>query len=167
MPNPGGLGPAELPDWAPLTWNVADYVPHRTLATSVVSNTQGEDVYRLTFDDTTRPSGDAVSRLIADACDWVASRIAPMHELSQAASRVVATLLSAAAVERGWPADGSSLQRALDFEKRADLMLTGLVASNDAAWADDDQNPATPERPLSPVFSFPAADPRWDSPAYW
>jgi hypothetical protein len=131
MPIPAGPG-VELPDWAPSVVQVAAYVPHRTLAEDITTNTQGEDVYRLTFDTTTRPTSEQCSRLISDGCAWVTSRVYPLNVLSEQAGAVIAALFAAAFVERGWPADDSSLERARDFEKRMDVMLADLVESNNA-----------------------------------
>jgi hypothetical protein len=170
MPLPGGASDPALsgvPSWAPSVQQVADYIPHRTLTKVPVGITGDDDVYELTFDDTTRPSGSACSRLIGDGCAWVASRVSPLHAVSQPTARVIATLVTAATIERGWPHDDSSLQRALDLEKRADIMLASLLVSNMAAWDDSDNNPDTPELPVMPQWSFPPADCRYDSARYW
>lgn len=163
MPIPAGPGPAELPPWAPELFGVADYVPHRTLAKDVATNTAGEDVYRLTFDNTTRPTGDSVSRLIADGVSWVTGRVSPLNTLSEGTARVLATLYTAAMIERGWPADDSSLERARDFEKRMDQMMADLIASNDAANGTDDYGLEI----AVPYWSFPPADGRYDNAGYW
>jgi hypothetical protein len=113
----GGLDdPGVVPSWSPSLEDVAKYVPHRTLVRSPSSITDGEDDYLLTFDSTTRPTAVMVAKLIADGVAWVTSQVAPMHASSFAASATVAALFGAAHVERGWPNDDSSLERARDFD---------------------------------------------------
>lgn len=163
MAIPGGPDVA-LPDWAPSLVQVAVYVPHRTLAVDAATNTAGEDVYRSTFDTTTRPTSDQVSRLVADGTSWVTARLVPLNTASEPAAAVCAALYAAAAVERGWPDDAQALQRANDLEKRLDTLVSALAASNaDANDADSVDYPPT----ALPVWSFPAADSRWDDPTYW
>jgi len=139
-------------------------VPHRTLVVSDAV-TEAEDQYTFTFDSTTRPTATQVESLIADACAWVGARLAPVHVSSQGAARVVATLASAAAVERSWPNDDESLQRANDLEKRMGDILAGLLVSNELANAGDG-DPETIDTVL-PVWSFPLPDPRYDDPRYF
>ncbi len=158
MPIPGGLGAPDVPEWAPTAENVADYVPHRTLARQQSTTTEGEDVYYLTFDSNTRPTGWAVARLIGDGVAYVAGLVVPLHPSLQATASVVATLYAAAAVERSWPNDDQSLQRANDMEKRMSDMLAGLIAANDRANGGDGQPGDTDK--LLPLFAFPAA-PAW------
>lgn len=149
MAVPAGGGDAGWPDWAPTGVNVADYVPHRTLKQTTSSTTGDEDVYYLTFDDDTRPTGETVDRLITDGIALVTSRVTPLHASSYDTARLIATLYAAAAVERSWPHDDQSLQRANDMERRMDAMLAGLVVSN------DDANDGGPPDELLPVYSFP------------
>ncbi len=165
MPQPGSG--SDLPAWAPGVSQVADYIPHRTLARVPVALTGADDTYRLTFDTTTRPTGEQAARLLADAVAYVSSRVAPLHATSQSAAGTLCKILCALWIERSWPQDDSSLERARDMEKTFTDMLAGLIASNTQAWADDDQDQTTPDQPVSAYWSFPPADPRWDSPAYW
>jgi len=155
VPIPAGGDYIELPEWVPTRDNVADYVPHRTLARQPGTTTEGSDVYRLTFDDDTRPNGATVDRLIGDGVTYVTGRLTPLHVSSQATAAVIATLYAAAAVERGWPHDDQSLQRANDMEKRMSDMLAGLVVANDRANQDDGTTP-DPSK-LLPIYAFPAA----------
>ncbi len=161
MPIPSGPGSPELPEWAPGRENVADYVPHRTLAKREQATTEGEDVYYLTFDTDTRPTGWAVDRLIGDGLAYVTGQASPLHTSLQATAAVVVTLYAAAAVERSWPNDDQSLQRANDMEKRMSDMLAGLVAANDRANGGDGQPGDTDQR--VPLYSFPAAVPWGDA----
>jgi hypothetical protein len=151
------------PTWTPGRSRVANYVPHRTLSRSLTSTTEGQDVYEFTFDSNTVPTGLAVQRLIADGMAWVSARISPMAAATEPAASVIVSLYAAAAVERGWPQDDNSLQRANDLEKRMDLLLKDLVAANNASNGTDDYGLET----ASAVWSFPPADPRWDYPTYW
>ncbi len=163
---PAGEGPdTGLPVWAPDVTAVADYIPHRTLARVPVGVTGAEDQFQLTFDVTTRPTAEIVQRLLGDGVVYVTARVAPMNAASQSSAGVYAKLYAAAAVERGWPHDDSSLQRANDIEKRADELLAGLIASNDLANAGDG-DPETVDAVL-PYWSFPPADTRWDTQSVW
>lgn len=126
VPSPVAGGPT----WAPGRSRVANYVPHRTLARSTSSIIDSQDSYALTFDGTTRPTGLMVDRLITDGVAWVASRVYPMNARVEQAASVVVSLYAGAAIERGWPNDDQSLQRALDMEKRLDLLMADLIAAN-------------------------------------
>ncbi len=167
MPIVAGPGQAEVPDWAPAGYDVAAYVPHRTLVRAESSTTQGEDTYLYLFDETTRPSTDQVSRLIADAVAYVSARLVPFATSSQPAAAAIASMLAAASVERGWPEDEYALQRANDLERRADLMLAGLIAANDLANHDADGDGEDDRAEVLPVWSFPEPDSRFDSAAYF
>lgn len=160
VPIAAGAGSPELPDWAPLRENVADYVPHRTLKRAEASTTSGEDVYYLTFDTDTRPTGWAVDRLIGDGVSYVTGHVTPLHPSVQPMAAVVVTLYAAAAVERGWPHDDQSLQRATDIERRMSDMLTALRAANDKANQGDGTTPDPSN--LLPVYSFPTPVPWGD-----
>lgn len=151
------------PTWLPGRSRVANYVPHRTLVRSSSSIIGSQDAYQLTFDSTTLPSGIQVDRLIADGAAWVTARAINLHITLYDAAAVCTTLYSAAAVERGWPNDDQSLQRANDMEKRLDGMLATLVAANDVANGTGDYGLEI----AHPVWSFPVADPRYDSSCYW
>jgi hypothetical protein len=153
------------PTWLPGRSRVANYVPHRTLVRSTASVVGSQDSYELTFDSSTIPTGVQVDRLIADGAAWVTARVAPLNVLSEPAASVIATLWAAAAVERGWPQDDSSLQRANDLEKRMDTLMAGLLVSNENA--NSDAGTADPATHVQPQWSFPAANPAYDSPWYW
>lgn len=150
IPTPTAGGPT----WLPGRSRVANYVPQRTLARTPDSITETGDVYELTFDSTTRPTGVQVDRLIADGGAWVASRVTPLAAALNDAASVCTALYAAAAVERGWPHDDNSLQRANDLEKRLDKMLADLIKANSDANGGTD--PANPSDHLLPIYSFPA-----------
>lgn len=152
------------PTWTPGRSRVATYVPHRTLVRSTASVVESQDTYELTFDGSTIPSGMQVDRLIADGVAWVTSRAYPLNTRVWQAAAVVAALFAAAAVERGWPQDDSSLPRADALEKRMDLLWKDLIAANDKANTDDGVN--NPSAVL-PRWSFPPADCRYDNASYW
>ena|ERR1051325_9603838 len=166
MPIPAGLGSPELPDWAPTNEAVADYVPHRTLSRSLITTTSGEDRYRYVFDDDTRPNGDQTSRLIGNAVAFITSRVSPLHASSEATCTALAALLTAVWIERSWPEDADALQRANDMEKQFNLMLTGLIASNDLANNPEDGGGGD-GFDVVPIWSFPPADRRYDDARYF
>jgi hypothetical protein len=153
------------PTWAPGRSRPAAYVPHRTLVRNLASTTESGDGFAWTWDSTTTPPGTTVDRLIADGIAWVASRITPMNTVSHDAASVIVSLYAAAAVERGWPDDDTSLQRANDLEKRMDTLLADLVASNAAANQADGAGTYPP--PALPQWSFTRPDLRWDDARYF
>lgn len=162
VPSPVAGGPT----WAPGRSRVANYVPHRTLVRSTGSVIASQDGYEFTFTSDTRPSGVQVDRLIADGVDWVTAMVNPLNTKSQAACALLAALWAAVAVERSWPDDEQSLQRANDMEKRLDTMLAGVIKANtDANAADGSTYP--PVTAVSPVWSFPPPDLRYDDARYW
>ena len=169
MPIPAGPpAPDDLPEWAPSAFDVADFVPHRTLTHAEFSTTESQDSYQWGFSETTRPTLDSVTRLIARAVAAVTSRLVPLNAASTGAAGTIVCLWAAAWVERGWPEDDNALQRANDLEKRADLLLAALVVSNDLANGGDDGDPETPDgAAVAPAYSFPAPDLRFDSPLYF
>jgi hypothetical protein len=146
----------DLPSWAPPRTKVADYVPHRTLVRSTASVVASQDVYRLDWDDTTTPTADTVDRLIADGAAWVTVRASPLNTSMHGAASTVAAILAAASIERGWPQDESSLQRANDLEKRATLLLTDLIAANRDA-NDQAAGVGAYGADIVPLYSFPPA----------
>ncbi len=153
------------PTWAPGRSRVANYVPHRTLAVSPASTTASGDTYQFTFDSTTIPNGVQADRLIADGIDWVTALVTPLNTNSEPLAALVAALWAAIAIERSFPNDDQSLQRANDMEKRLDTMLAALTASNTAA--NEAGGVAAYPPPVLPQWSFPPADPRWDYPGYF
>lgn len=150
------------PTWTPGRSRVANYVTHRTLARSTASIINSQDTYELTFDSTTTPTGLQTDRLIADGVAWVSMRASPLAAASYDVAAVVVSLYAAAAIERQFPADEDSLQRANDLEKRMDVLLKDLVAANNASNGTDDYG-----LEVAPMWAFPAPDCRWDSPNYW
>ncbi|WP_431728583.1 hypothetical protein [Verrucosispora sp. TAA-831] len=160
MPVPAG-GPAlPIPDdppyWTPARHRVADYVPHRTLVRKPSATTDSADQYAMTFGPATRPNGDTVDRLIADGVSYVLSRVPDVDLSLQGMAALVATLYAAVAVERSWPHDDQSLQRATDMERRMDTLLAELVAASDKLGG-------TQEQPLMPIGCFPPPVPWGDS----
>ncbi len=153
------------PAWTPGRSRVAAYIPHRTLVRAPAL-TGNKDAYQFTFDSTTTPDGVVVERLIADSVAVVASRIAPMHASSEDLAGALAALRTAVWVERSWPKDDQSLQRANDMEKQFNTELAALIKANQAA-VDDEQGTVDGFDVVFPQFSFPPADPRWDSANYW
>jgi hypothetical protein len=152
------------PTWTPGRSRVANYLPHRTLVRDLSTTTGSQDVLLMSWDSTTTPTGVQVDRLIADGVAYIGSRLAPVHSTSEAAAGVLVCLYTAAMIERSWPADDQSLQRANDLEKRLDVMLKDLVKANTDANTEDD---VTYPTVVQPYWSFPAADPRYDDARYW
>lgn len=126
------------PTWLPGRSRVASYVPTRTLSRNPASYAASGDAYALTFDSTTRPSGVMVDRLIADAASWIGLVASPVHASLSDAASTCAAIWVAAAVERGWPDDDTSLQRARDLQALADRHRDDLAAAQDRADGESD-----------------------------
>ena len=69
---------------------------------------------------------------------------------------ITVALFAAAMVERSFPEDDRSLQRANDLETRLDRMLTDLIAAN-ADANDQDNDEGAYGLDVVPLYSFPAA----------
>ncbi|GGN39502.1 hypothetical protein FHR83_006707 [Actinoplanes campanulatus] len=151
------------PTWTPGRSRVANYVPHRTLVRSAASTVTSEDEHAYTFDETTTPTGRQVDALIVDSAAWVSARVPNLTATHHALARAAAALLSAAWVERSWPNDDQSLQRANDMERRADLLMADLVSASNTETDSGDFGLDI----AYPVWSFPVADPRYDDASYW
>lgn len=144
------------PTWLPSLADVAKYVPQRTLARNPATFQEAGDSYLLTFDDTTRPTDAMVQRLIVDGAAWVTARAANLHVSLGAAAATCTAIYAAAAVERGWPHDDNSLQRANDLEKRLDTLLADLVAANNDA-NDEENGEGDWALEIAPLWYFPQA----------
>lgn len=160
VPSPAVGGPT----WTPSRSKTATYVPHRTLARSVASTTASQDQHQFTFDNSTTPSGTQADALIVDAVAWVSARVPKLTAAHHDLARAAAALLAAAWIERSWPNDDQSLQRANDMEKRVDVMLGDLAQASADANAEDGSSYPTP---AAPYWSFPSPDPRFDDARYW
>ncbi len=145
--------PAASVVWRPELWDVAAYVPRRTLVGAVDGHGNALD----TFDATTLPKGAVVWRLISDACAWVLLAVGTVGTTLVDAARACAAIRAAAMVEAGYPDNRDDLTNADALLKQADAMRKDLAAANTALGADD---PATTADDLLPVWSFPAA-PSW------
>lgn len=151
------------PTWLPGRSKVANYVPHRTLVRSLASTTGSQDGYAFTFDSTTTPPALSVDALIVDAAAWIGGRVPNLTSAHHELARAACALLVGAWIERSWPNDDQSLQRANDMEKRVDVLLGDLVSASNASAGTDDFGLEI----VAPVWSFPSADPRWDDARYW
>lgn len=153
------------PTWTPGRSKVAAYVPHRTL-TRTPTLTGSKDSYQFTFDSTTVPDGVVVDKLIADSAAVIASRIPTLHASSEPVVSALTALRAAVWVERSWPKDDQSLQRASDMEKQFNTELAALIKANQDA-NDADNGTQDGFDVVFPVWAYPPADPRWDYPTYW
>lgn len=139
--------------WRPEPWNVAAYVPRRTLVGAV----DGYGVARQTFDPDTHPPVEQVQLLITDACAWVSAAVTNVDPSLYGLATTVASLYAAWAVELGYPDNRDDLSTAEQLLARATAMRTDLDAANLAATGTDPEDPAT----LLPVlYGFPDP-PRW------
>ncbi len=142
--------PAATVVWRPELWDVAAYVPRRTLVGAVDGYGNALD----TFDQTTLPRGAVVWRLISDACAWVLLTTGAVDTTLADAAKACAAIRAAALVEAGYPDNRDDLTNADTLLKQAEQMRKDLAAANTALGVDD---PATTADDLLPVWSFPAA----------
>ncbi len=142
--------PGSVPAWRPELWNVAAYVPRRTLVGAV----DGFGVPRRTFDAATFPSSDVVHLLISGACAWTTLTTGPVQEPLSAAALDCAAMRAAGLVEQGYPDNRDDLSAAEALLKLADAMRKDLAAANVALSGDD---PSTNVDDLLPEFVFPRA----------
>jgi hypothetical protein len=152
VPVPAGGGSSAATEaWAPSLDQVADHVPGRTLA-------QDLSGALLTFDDTTRPAGDEVDRLIAEACNWITVKVGfTIHSTLQEFAGDTAAVYAAAMVERGYPTRADDLSTADSLYKQAVDMRNDLATANLALTGADPVNPADL---VMPTWSFPTPE-RW------
>jgi hypothetical protein len=146
---------AAVVPWRPDLWDVAAYVPRRTLVGAVDGYGSPLD----TFDDTTFPRAAVVHRLITDACAWVQLAAGTIDTTLVDAARGCAAIRAAAMVESGYPDNRDDLSNADVLLKQADAMRRDLAAANVALGGDD---PVTTLDNLLPVFSFPDPSPAGD-----
>lgn len=150
------------PTWLPGRSEVAAYIPHRTLVRSLSSTTESADGYAWTWDSTTTPPGTTVDKLISNGASWVSARLSVVNAASESLARTCVSIFTAAMIERSWPQDDQSLQRANDLERRLDVLMRDLIVANDVSNGTGDlgQN-------VLPQWSFPPADSRWDYRGYF
>jgi hypothetical protein len=160
VPSPVAGGPT----WWPGRSRVAAYIPHRTLQRSVSNTIGSQDEYEMTFGSQTIPTGIVCDRLIADGAAWVTALVTPLATTSEPLASLLCALHAAIAIERSWPDDDQSLQRANDMEKQLNTMLAQLIAANGVSTSTGDYGL---DIAPAPAYSFPCADPRWDYPTYW
>jgi hypothetical protein len=138
----------DLPPWAPSRDQVADYVPNRTLQAG--RNQPG--TAQLTFNDSTRPTGQQVDRLIVDACAWITTVTGPVDESLWKMAGATAAVWTAAAVERTYPTRQGDITTVDSLTALANQMRTDLQRANEAITGDD---PDDPLAHLLPVWNFP------------
>lgn len=158
VPSPIAGGPT----WLPGRSEVAAYIPHRTLVRSLSSTVESADGYAWTWDSTTTPPGTTVDKLISDGAAWVSTRLAVVNSTSEALANTCVAIYTAAMIERSWPQDDQSLQRANDLERRLDVLMKDLIEANNVSNGTGDYG-----IDISPQWSFPPADSRWDFPGYF
>lgn len=145
---------AGLPLWAPDRFKVADYVPGRTL----IALPNGSNPARLTFDDSTRPSGVQVDRLIADATAWITTETGPLiaPQFTDMAA-ATAAVYAAAMVEQGYPdretsTRANAINTSQDLFRQATSMRADLARANHAVLGT---NTSDPNAALMPQWAFP------------
>lgn len=141
-----------LVSWRPELWQVAAYIPRRTLVGAV--NGYGQALETFTAD--THPSAGQVNNIITDACAWVGALVNPVDDSLTDLARSAAAIRSAALVELTYPDNRDDLSTAETLLKQAESMRVDLDRANTAVTGTDPETPATH---LLPVYSFPA--PAW------
>jgi hypothetical protein len=141
--------PAAAVSWRPELWQVADYIPGRTLVGAV----DGYGNALNTFDNTTHPTGDQVQRLITAACAWVTLKTGLVDDSLTESARDVAALRAAGMAEQGYPDNRDDLNTSAALLAQATQMRDDLARANEAVTGQD---PEDPEAHLLPVYSFPS-----------
>lgn len=144
---------AQTVEWRPELWNVAAYIPRRTLVGAI----DGSGAPRRTFDGDTMPTAGEVQLLITGACAWVTLTTGTPDETLWPAALDCAAMRAAALVEQAYPENSDDVSTADALFKQAAEMRKDLAAANIALIGDD---PGTSDDNLLPMFSFPAA-PAW------
>ncbi len=145
--------PGAVVEWRPELWNVAAYVPRRTLVGAI----DGSGAPRRTFDGDTQPTAGEVQLLITGACAWVTLTTGTPDTTLYPAALDCAAMRAAALVEQAYPENADDISTADSLFKQAAEMRKDLAAANIALVGDA---PATVDDDLLPLFSFPAA-PAW------
>jgi hypothetical protein len=142
--------PAAAVVWRPERWNVAAYVPRRTLVGAV----DGYGNVRYTFAADTHPRGEAVDLLVTDACAWVSLLVGAPDETLHGPAMACAAKYAAAQVELSYPDNRDDLTHGQQLYEQAVAMRADLDRANAAIVGSDPEDPASH---LLPVYSFPAA----------
>lgn len=140
--------PAAAVTWRPELWQVADYIPARTLVGAVDGYGNPID----TFDSTTRPTGDMVARIITAAVAWVQAKTGPVDASLDDLARSVAAKYAASQVELTYPDNGNDLNTAQQLYQQAVAARDDLWRANEAVTGEDPEDPAAQ---VMPVYSFP------------
>lgn len=123
--------------WRPELWNVAAYVPRRTLVGAV----DGYGITRRTFDNDTHPSKEEVHLLITDACAWVQLLVASPDVSLYGSAMACAAVYAASSIELGYPDNRDDLTVADALLQRATAMRADLDRANAALTGEDPENP--------------------------
>ena len=142
--------PAALVAWRPELWQVAAYVPRRTLVGAV--DGYGQALW--TFDSTTTPPSHVVQLLITDACAWVAAKVDPVTDSLGGLAASAAAVRAAGIVELTYPDNRDDLTTAETLLAQATQLRADLDEANEAATGTD---PEDPTANLLPEFAFPPA----------
>lgn len=141
--------------WRPEPWQVAAYVPRRTLVAA--SDGYGNALH--TFTSSTHPPLEQVNLLITDACAWVLVKTGPVDGSLVDMATATAAVWAAAQIEAGYPDNRDDLSNAQVLQARAESMRADLAAANEAITGTD---PEDPTAHLLPEFAFPAPVPWGD-----
>ena len=132
--------------WVPDLRTVADYVPSRTIPV----DTPADDPL-MTFDATTRPTGEQVARIAQGAVRWVANSVGTVDPTLYEQATDVAAIRAAGMVELVYPVRDADVQNAQALLAQADAALVALQSRNEAVTGTSPEA----ESALMPQFSFP------------
>jgi hypothetical protein len=147
------------PTWTPGRSQVAKYVPWLTVSLT----TPGSQTYLETFSADTSPSGVVADRHIADAANLVTPLAAVMPESLHGLAGTVTALYAAASLAAAYARSDDDAQRAAALLVRA----SGALKQLETAIQDLSDGALDGLDIVYPVWSFPAADLRYDSPQHW
>ncbi len=148
-------GTGTRPDWSPFLSEVADHVPFLTVDTT----TPGSQIYLGTFTGDTTPADEQAQRHVDSAVALMSPALGNISAGLYPTARAIAALRAAASLVRAFPRNPDDLTLANALSAQADAAWTLLV---DAVGLDDQWG-----LDISPAWSFPAADCRWDNPNHF
>lgn len=151
----------DLPAWAPTLEQVGARIPTRTRPIGGVT-----DTLLGTFDDTTYPTGQQVTLMIAQECAAAAACAGlPVVAEAHAIVNLLATLRVCYAVELAYPERDADVSVYDQFRQQAEALCKSAAMVNAAAGGGTTDPGAgdTDGPPIFPAWSFPDAPPYADS----
>ncbi|MGH3656778.1 MAG: hypothetical protein ACRDUA_08955 [Micromonosporaceae bacterium] len=132
--------------WVPGLPEVADYIPSRTVAQGVGTQTPAD-----TFTTDTTPTDVQASRVTAAATSYVAAKVGTLHDTLTDMARSVAAMRAAGLIELSYPERDDDVNVAEQLLAAAREALEVLVEANNETGGGSPSDPSN----LLPVWTFP------------